>query len=249
MLELYVSYSFTSVLTYFYPHAELLIITDFIATHRVTSDGRLIFSTLLFHGISTFFCSICVQNLSAHYTNTMNVNFMNEFKQHTMRANKKKTKKKHDTMECERDEWQWLWNNCNYTSVRLKKWAKPRSNVRRKKKLTSKKREKNNFPNKRKSNLFLPGKWTRKTVKGNIKSVCDANEITVSFSLWARRMCGGTFIHFPTKKKASIGASHFPSHTHTHPYTPSFPNGNTGFNAWQLYYRDLGFMTTSNDIE
>lgn len=155
----YVSHSFTSVLTYFYPHAEL-IITVFVATPCY--NRRLIFSTWLFHGISIFCCVLYL----AHYANTMNANFMNEQKQ---LAHIKKR-------QWNESEWHSGCGTTVTTSVDRK--SEPRSKDKKKEEAA----RKNNFPNKRKSNLFLPGKWTRKTVKGNIKSVYDANE-SLSLSL------------------------------------------------------------------
>lgn len=79
-LKLCVSYSFTSVLTYFHPHVEL-IITGF-HSYIPCYSRLLIFSSWLFHGISIFVSFrlfICVQ-FFAYYTNTMNVNFTNELK-------------------------------------------------------------------------------------------------------------------------------------------------------------------------
>lgn len=70
----------------------------------------------------------------------MNVNFMNELKQHTKKTNEEK-KIMNDTMEYERDEWQWLWNNCNYFCL-PEKVSQAKKQCKKKRTHTSKKLEK-----------------------------------------------------------------------------------------------------------
>lgn len=126
------------------------------------------------------------------------------------------------------------------------------------------KREKNNFPNRRKSNLFLPGKWTRKTVNGSIKSVCDANEAhAISFSLalacsLARSLsCTSIYTYTYTYTQSANFISRkrrrrWMPHTRAHalaPTPPSLPNGNTGFNTGNYTTVIWALWQLPNDIE